>query len=53
MNTCVKAGVHALLAGFIVCAAQAAWAAPKGTADEAVAMIEKIDNMIVGSGIYK
>lgn len=50
MNTCVKAGVHALLAGFIVCAAQATWAAPKGTADEAVAMTKRAVAMIKADG---
>ena len=50
MNTCIKAGVHTLLAGFMVCASAAAWAAPKGTADEAVAMTRRAVAMIKSDG---
>ena len=50
MNTTVKAGVHALLAGFMVCASAAAWAAPKGTADEAIAMTKRAVAMIKADG---
>ncbi len=53
MNTCIKAGVHALLAGFMVCAGAAAWAAPKGTADEAIAMTRRAVAMIKSDGKEK
>ena len=54
MKTSVKTGIHALVAGFILCAMPAAaWAAPKGSADEAIAMTKRAVAMIKADGKEK
>ena len=54
MKTSVKTGIHALIASFILCAMPAAaWAAPKGSADEAIAMTKRAVAMIKADGKEK